>query len=66
MKLLIASFRPHQGIIEFNWLREFGYMPSYGEIVSVPIRGLLNLTIRSAKQFIGNALKWFPSPSGDY
>ena len=40
-----SGFRPHQGIIEFN-TRGGGYMKELSKLrqVSVPIRGLLNLT----------------------
>ena len=62
----IHRFRPHQGIIEFNMLNQTAQLNFLELIVSVPIRGLLNLTkLRDGyKRRIRGLL--FPSPSGDY
>ena len=60
------SFRPHQGIIEFNmWIDINVKIKSFIK-VSVPIRGLLNLTECESCTYEEIYSNLFPSPSGDY
>ena len=54
------------GIILFNRVFHFRIATS-GAIVSVPIRGLFNLTNSDTAKSLNNDIeKLFPSPSGDY
>ena len=62
-----SSFRPHQGIIEFNGtITQMPITIAGINAVSVPIRGLLNLTLSTEVTKKGFPSIWFPSPSGDY
>ena len=64
--IMKIGFRPHQGIIEFNLVTSLSCNGWHLHYVSVPIRGLLNLTENKVKNDSEKALLKFPSPSGDY
>ncbi len=60
------NFRPHLGIILFYWSNKHLLYHS-NNTVSVPIRGLLNLTLKQKHyQLAFNWVNAFPSPLGDY
>ena len=60
------SFRPHQGDYFFNNGKAFLVLPAdTSDDVSVPIRGIIFLTImRTLNQLQSNLKDGFPSPSG--
>ena len=60
------GFRPHQGIIKFNDKACLKPIVHLVILVSVPIRGLFNLTVSKDKTYQDHHEEKFPSPSGDY
>ena len=65
---VVVCFRPHQGIIQFNFKKMLYMTIDEAQAhVSVPIRGLFNLTpYTNPNNFSEAKYSVFPSPSGDY